>query len=116
MRTEEFDYMLPKKLIAQAPEKERSGSRLLALRRQDGPIEHAFFKDITRYLREGDVLVLNDTKVLPARLKGKKATGGLVDVLLVEKVDERRWSCLVDGAKRASDKLDLEIGDARGPS
>jgi S-adenosylmethionine:tRNA ribosyltransferase-isomerase len=113
MRTEEFDYMLPKDLIAQAPEKERSASRLLALHRHDGTIEHGSFTDITRYLKEGDVLVLNDTKVLPARLKGKKATGGLVDVLLVEKIDEHRWSCLVNGAKRASDNLDVEIGDVR---
>ena len=98
-------------MIAQAPEKERSASRLLALHRHDGAIEHASFADITRYLREGDVLVLNDTKVLPARLKGNKPTGGLVDMLLVEKIDEHRWSCLVDGAKKAVDKLDVKVGD-----
>jgi S-adenosylmethionine:tRNA ribosyltransferase-isomerase len=111
MRTEDFDYELPKELIAQAPEKERSASRLLALRRHDGTIDHASFTDITRYLRKGDVLVLNDTKVLPARLKGKKPTGGLVDVLLVEKIDEHRWSCLVDGAKRAVDTFGVKVGD-----
>jgi S-adenosylmethionine:tRNA ribosyltransferase-isomerase len=111
LRTEEFDYLLPRDLIAQAPQKERSASRLLALHRHDGTIEHGSFTDITRYLREGDVLVLNDTKVLRARLKGKKPTGGLVDVLLVEKVDEHRWSCLVDGVNRASDSLDVEVGD-----
>jgi S-adenosylmethionine:tRNA ribosyltransferase-isomerase len=113
MRTEEFDYELPKELIAQVPGKERSGSRLLALHKQDGTIEHTYFGDITRYLRKGDVLVLNDTKVLPARLKGKKATGGLVDVLLVEKIDEHRWFCLVDGAKRTSDMLDVQIDDVQ---
>ncbi len=111
MRTVEFDYDLPKELIAQAPEEERSASRLLALHRQNGTIEHAFFKDVTRYLKEGDMLVLNDTKVLPARLKGKKATGGLVDLLLLEKIDEHRWSCLVDGARRASDMLDVRVDD-----
>ena len=111
MRTVEFDYDLPKELIAQAPEEERSASRLLALHRQNGTIEHALFKDVTRYLKEGDMLVLNDTKVLPARLKGKKATGGLVDLLLLEKIDEHRWSCLVDGARRASDMLDVRIDD-----
>ncbi len=111
MRTEEFDYVLPKEMIAQAPEKERSASRLLALHRHDGAIEHASFADITRYLREGDVLVLNDTKVLPARLKGNKPTGGLVDMLLVEKIDEHRWSCLVDGAKKAVEKFDAKVGD-----
>lgn len=113
MRTEEFDYELPHQLIAQMPEKERSASRLLVLQRQNGTIEHAFFRDITRYLKKGDMLVLNDTKVLPGRLKGKKATGGLVDLLLVEKIDEHRWSCLVDGAKRTSDLLDVQIDDVR---
>jgi S-adenosylmethionine:tRNA ribosyltransferase-isomerase len=110
-RTEEFEYELPKELIAQAPERERSASRLLVLHRQDGSVEHGFFTDIIRYLREGDVLVLNDTKVMPARLKGKKPTGGLVDMLLVEKIDEHRWSCLVDGAKKLSAKLEVEVGD-----
>jgi len=113
MRTDEFDYVLPKELIAQAPEKERSASRLLVLHRQNGTIEHAFFNNITQYLRKGDLLVLNDTKVLPARLKGKKATGGFVGVLLVEKIDEHRWSCLVDGVKRASDMLDVQIDDVQ---
>ncbi len=113
LRTEEFDYQLPKELIAQVPEKERSASRLLVLRRQNGSVEHRTFMDIAAYLREGDLLVLNDTKVLPARLKGKKPTGGHVDLLLVEKIDEHRWSCLVDGAKKTSDKLDVEIGDVR---
>ena len=113
MRTEEFDYELPHRLIAQVPEKERSASRLLVLHRQNGTIEHAFFRDITRYLKKGDMLVLNDTKVLPGRLKGKKATGGLVDLLLVGKIDEHRWSCLVRGAKRTSDLLDVQIDDVQ---
>ncbi|HME42676.1 MAG TPA: tRNA preQ1(34) S-adenosylmethionine ribosyltransferase-isomerase QueA [Syntrophorhabdales bacterium] len=113
MRTEEFDYELPHQLIAQVPETERSASRLLVLHRQNGTIEHAFFRDITRYLKKGDMLVLNDTKVLPGRLKGKKATGGLVDLLLVEKIDEHRWSCLVGGAKRTSDLLDVQIDDVQ---
>ncbi len=113
LRTEEFDYELPKELIAQAPAKERASSRLLALNRGDGRIEHGSFGDIARYLRPDDLLVLNDTKVLPARLKGRKPTGGLVDVLLVEKIDEHRWSCLVDGVRRATDKIDVEIGDVQ---
>ncbi|HUJ90425.1 MAG TPA: tRNA preQ1(34) S-adenosylmethionine ribosyltransferase-isomerase QueA [Syntrophorhabdales bacterium] len=113
MRTEEFDYELPHRLIAQVPEKERSASRLLVLHRQNGTIEHAFFRDITRYLKKGDMLVLNDTKVLPGRLKGKKATGGLVDLLLVEKIDEHRWSCLVGGIKRASGPLNVQIDDVQ---
>ncbi len=109
MRTEEFDYELPKESIAQTPETERSASRLLVLDRHDGSIRHASFKDIIGYLRQGDVLVLNDTKVLPARLKGKKSTGGLVEMLLVEKIDEHRWSCLVEGAKKANGEMNLQI-------
>ena len=111
LKTEEFDYPLPKEFIAQHPQTDRASSRLLVLRRQDGNLEHRSFKEIVEYLRDGDVLVVNDTKVLPARLKGRKPTGGLVDILLVEKIDEHRWSCLVDGAKRGSSAVDVTIGD-----
>ncbi len=111
LKTEEFDYPLPKEFVAQHPETDRASSRLLVLRRQDGAVEHRSFRDIVDYLRAGDVLVINDTRVLPARLKGKKSTGGLVDILLVERINQHRWSCLVDGAKRGSDALDVVIGD-----
>ena len=109
MRTDEFDYELPKQLIAQVPEKERSGSRLLVLDRCDGAIEHVFFRDIHRYLRQGDVLVLNDTRVIPARLKARKPTGGLISILLVERIDAYRRSCLVEGVKKTACEVDLRI-------
>ncbi|MCX5804039.1 MAG: S-adenosylmethionine:tRNA ribosyltransferase-isomerase, partial [Proteobacteria bacterium] len=100
MNTEEFDYFLPKELIAQYPEKERTSSRLIVLNRMEGTIQHRHFKDIIDYLREGDVLVLNDSKVLPARLKATKDTGGIIDILLVERISDNRWFCLANGVKR----------------
>ncbi len=111
MRTEAFDYSLPRELIAQHPEGERSSSRLLVLNRRDGRIEHRQFKDITDYLRENDLLVVNDTKVMPARIMAKKATGGNVEVLLTEKIDEKRWSCLVSGVKRSTGGTEVRIGE-----
>jgi S-adenosylmethionine:tRNA ribosyltransferase-isomerase len=110
LTTQQFDYNLPKELIAQAPKGVRSGSRLLVLHKHDGSIEHRLFTDIVDYLRQGDVLVVNDTKVLPARLKAKKSTGGVIDILLVEKIDNHRWACLVTGANRASDEMEVNIG------
>jgi S-adenosylmethionine:tRNA ribosyltransferase-isomerase len=113
MRIEEFDYLLPKEMIAQHPVEERTSSRLLVFDRGKDTIEHRHFRDITGYLREGDVLVLNDSKVFPARLIGKKDTGGAVDILLVEKTGPDRWLCLIRNAKKGIDKLDISIGDQR---
>jgi S-adenosylmethionine:tRNA ribosyltransferase-isomerase len=110
MRTEEFDYSLPRELIAQHPHEERSSSRLLVLSRHDERIEHRHFKDITDYLRENDLLVVNDTKVMPARITAKKATGGSVEILLTEKIDEKRWSCLVSGVKDRTGETELRAG------
>jgi S-adenosylmethionine:tRNA ribosyltransferase-isomerase len=111
LKTEAFDYPLPKEFIAQHPETDRAGSRMLVLRRNDGSMEHRRFSDIVEFLKPHDVVVINDTKVLPARLKGRKPTGGLLDILLVEKIDGERWTCLVDGAKRGSAALDAWIGE-----
>jgi S-adenosylmethionine:tRNA ribosyltransferase-isomerase len=113
MRIEEFDYFLPKELIAQHPEKERASSRLLVLNRKNGTIEHRRFTDMAEYLHKGDVLVLNDSKVFPARLKAVKDTGGAVDILLVERRSDSRWSCLAKGIKRGATKLPLTIGSRR---
>ena len=113
MRIEEFDYFLPKELIAQHPEKERASSRLLVLNRKNGTIEHRRFTDIAEYLHKGDVLVLNDSKVFPARLKAVKDTGGAVDILLVERRSDSRWSCLAKGIKKGTTKLPLTIGSKR---
>ena len=85
MKLADFDYDLPKELIAQYPLKERDNARLLVLRREDGLIEHCIFKDIVDYLKTGDLFVLNDTKVLPSRLRGSRTTGGKVEVLLLNR-------------------------------
>lgn len=110
MRTEEFDYSLPKGLIAQQPEKERPSSRLLVLDRSDGGIRHLRFRDVTRCLRAGDLLVINDTRVIPARIPARKRTGGRVDILLAEEIDGKTWSCLVTGLRKASGAARVLVG------
>ncbi|MGD0231586.1 MAG: tRNA preQ1(34) S-adenosylmethionine ribosyltransferase-isomerase QueA [Syntrophorhabdales bacterium] len=109
MRTEEFDYLLPKELIAQHPEGERASSRLLVLDRPARRVEHRHFRDITAYLREKDLIVVNDTKVLPARLTGMKETGGRVDILLAERLDGKSWSCLATGIKRGAREARVSV-------
>jgi len=100
MKTSEFEYDLPSELIAQTPIEPRDASRLLVLHRATGNIEHRLFRDIGDYLRPGDLLVANDTKVIPARLFGHKTpTGGKVELLLLRRKDERRWEALVRGRK-----------------
>ncbi len=113
MRVEEFDYFLPKEMIAQYPAEERTSSRLLVFDRTKKTIEHRHFRDITNYLREGDLLVLNDSKVFPARLMAKKESGGSVDVLLTEKTAPDKWYCLVKNAKRGADRIAISIGDQK---
>ena len=107
MRVEEFDYRLPPELIAQDPIPERDQSRLLVLDRQDGSIVHKQFYQMTEYLRPGDALVLNNTKVIPARLRGVRLTGGKAEVLLLRALGEDTWECLVKpGQKtRTGDRL-----------
>ncbi len=101
MKTSDFYYDLPKELIAQDPLADRSSSRLLVLDRRDGRIEHRVFTDITDYLRPGDCLVLNDTKVIPARLIGNKEdTGAEVEVFLLKRRDEGVWETLVRPGKK----------------
>jgi len=94
MLVDEFDYELPQELIAKEPAKPRDSSRLLVLHRDSGKIEHTIFKNIVSYLREGDVLVVNNTKVIPARLFGRTKTGGKVEVLLVRHVQDNLWEVL----------------------
>ena len=97
MNVNEFDYYLPENLIAQTPLKDRSASRLLVLNKKTGKIEHKIFKDIIDYLNPGDTLVLNDTKVLPARLIGeKKDTHAVIEVLLLKNIKGDTWECLVN--------------------
>jgi len=102
---------LPKELIAQAPVGERSSSRLLVLDRSGKTIDHRLFKEIDGLFRENDLLVINDTKVIPARLRARKETGGWVDILLVEEMDDRRWSCLVNGVRKGSGETRIFVGD-----
>ncbi len=85
----DFDYSLPKELIAQYPSEKRDESRLLVLHRDTGKIEHRIFKDIVGYFQKGDTLVLNNTKVVPARLFGKKETGGKVEALVLGAADSK---------------------------
>lgn len=89
MKLKDFDYHLPRDLIAQHPAPERDSSRLLVLNRQKRTLEHRFFSDLPQYLQAGDALVLNETKVLPARLMGKKTSGGIIEILLLRKRGER---------------------------
>ena len=98
METSEFDYDLPPELIAQTPVEPRDASRLMVVHRSSGEIEHRTFRDIAGYLCPGDLLVLNQTRVIPARLFGKKAvTGGKVELLLFSRHDERTWEALARG-------------------
>lgn len=98
MQTSDFDYDLPARYIAQSPVEQRDHSRLLILDRQSRKIQHAIFKDIGNYLKEGDILVLNETRVIPARLFARKLpSGGKVEILLLRKRDDRTWETLVGG-------------------
>jgi len=107
LRVEDFDYELPPELIAQDPIPERDHSRLLVLDRRDGGILHKQFYHITDYLGPGDALVINNTKVIPARLRGTRATGGKSEVLLLRNLGDDTWECLVKpGQKtRVGDRL-----------
>jgi len=101
MQIEEFDYELPEELIAQTPLEKRDASRLLVLDKKTGEVNHKHFSNILDYLNKGDVLVLNNTKVLPARLIGEKeGTGAVIEILLLKNIKEDEWECLVKPARR----------------
>jgi S-adenosylmethionine:tRNA ribosyltransferase-isomerase len=97
LKTSDFDYDLPESFIAQTPAEPRDSSRLLVLRRETGGIEHRTFRDVGAYLRPNDVLVLNQTRVIPARIYARKPTGGKVELLLLRRRDETTWEALVGG-------------------
>ena len=106
MKLSDFDYSLPKELIAQYPLQERESARLLVLNRGKGTIQHAVFKDILKYLLEGDLLVLNDTKVLPCRLFGKRATGGRVEIFLLSNKQGRSFNAMISpGRVKIGEKI-----------
>lgn len=101
MTTDDFDYVLPEELIAQTPLEKRDTSRLLVLDKKTGDVEHKKFYNIIDYLDKGDTLVLNDSKVLPARLIGvKEDTGAVIEILLLKNIDKDNWECLVKPARR----------------
>jgi S-adenosylmethionine:tRNA ribosyltransferase-isomerase len=112
MKVSDFDYMLPPELIAQHPCQRRDHSRLLVLDKNSGAVSHRHFYDLPQLLGKNDLLVLNDTKVLPARLFARKPTGGKLEVLLISPVDDRTWSCLVKPAKRATAATQLQFDGA----
>lgn len=97
MKTTDFDYQLPESSIAQTPAEPRDASRLLVLHRETGQVEHKTFRDIRDYLKAGDLLVLNQTRVIPARIFAKKETGGKVELLLLRRRDSLTWEALVGG-------------------
>ncbi len=112
MKTSDFYYDLPKELIAQDPLPDRSSSRLMHLSLSDGSIEHRHFTDVLSYLRAGDCLVINDTKVIPARLYGsREKTGGAVEILLLKRNADDVWECLVKPGKKARTGDRIIFGD-----
>ena len=114
MRVEDFDYNLPEELIAQTPLKKRDSSRLLVLDKKKGNIEHKRFTDIIDYLETGDTLVLNDTKVLPARLIGvKEETNAVIEVLLLKNIENDEWECLVKPARRIKVGTIVSFGEGK---
>lgn len=113
MNLADFDYDLPESFIAQHPVEPRDSSRLMVLNRQTGAISHHIFRDITNFLHPGDVLVLNDTRVIPARLRAVKAhTGGAVEILLLRQLDEQCWFVLAGGRRvEVGTLLRFPVGD-----
>ena len=111
MKTSDFDYDLPESFIAQTPVEPRDSSRLLVLHRATGEIRHRVFRDIGEYLRPNDVLVLNQTRVIPARIYARKQTGGRIELLLLRRRDETTWEALVGGkGLSAGKRIEVENG------
>lgn len=112
MKTDDFDYYLPEELIAQVPIKDRDASRLMVLDKETGNIKHEVFHNIIDYLDKDDVLVLNDTKVLPARLFGiKEDTKAHIEILLLKNIQDNDWECLVKPAKRVKEGTVISFGE-----
>ncbi len=112
MKTSDFAYELPQELIAQDPLEDRSASRLMHLSLSDGSIEHESFKNVKKYLRSGDCLVVNNSKVIPARLYGEKVgTGALIEILLLKRVSGDTWETLVKPGKKCRIGAKLSFGD-----
>ncbi|MCP5098910.1 MAG: tRNA preQ1(34) S-adenosylmethionine ribosyltransferase-isomerase QueA [Chloroflexi bacterium] len=113
MKTHDFNYHLPQNLIAQTPLAQRDASRLMVIERENGRIQHQQFTDILDYLQPGDILVANDSRVIPARLYGHKSTGGKAEILLLEQVNDLRWKALI-GGKRMREGTQIILHQADG--
>lgn len=114
MKTDDFDFELPERLIAQTPLKKRDDSKLLILDKETGKIEDKKFSDIIDYLDSNDVLVMNNTKVIPARLYGvKEETNALIEILMLKETNENCWECLVKPAKRVKLGTVISFGEGR---
>lgn len=112
MKVTDFNFELPKELIAQDPLEDRAASRLLILNKETGEMKHRHFRDILKFLRKGDCLVINDTKVIPARLLGKKMdTGAAVEVLLLKRKTDNVWETLVKPGKKMKVGAQVSFGD-----
>lgn len=111
MRTKDFWYDLPEELIAQTPLEKRDTSRLMVLDRVTGEVSHKHFYDVIDYLNPGDCLVMNDSRVLPARLLGHRPTGGAVEVLLLRDLGEKRWECLCKPGRKMQVGNEVIFGD-----
>ena len=112
MKTSDFYYELPKELIAQDPLEDRSSSRLMHLDRNTGAVEHRHFRDIREYLKPGDCLVINDTKVIPARLYGRKeGTDALIEILLLKRKENDVWETLVKPGKKCRPGAEISFGE-----
>lgn len=113
MKTSDFYYDLPQELIAQTPLDQRDSSRLLVMDRQTGELTHTHFFELPKYLRAGDTLVLNDSRVLPARLYGRRdPTGGAAELLLLKDLGEGQWECLARPGRKLKPGAKLSFGDA----
>ena len=114
MKVEDFNYELPEELIAQTPLEQRDSSRLLVLDKKTGEKEHKIFKNIIDYLEEGDTLLLNNTKVLPARLIGEKEeTKAVIEILLLKNIVDDEWECLVKPARRIKVGTIVSFGNGK---
>ena len=111
MKTHDFWYELPEELIAQTPLEQRDASRLLVLDRVSGDINHRHFYDVIDYLKPGDCLVMNDSRVLPARLLGHRPTGGAVEVLLLRDLGDKKWECLCKPGRKMQPGNEVIFGD-----
>ena len=115
LKKKDFYFDLPKELIAQDPLEDRASSRLLVLDKDTGAVSHHVFREVADYLRPGDCLVLNDTKVIPARLLGQReGTGAHVEVLLLKRLESDVWEALVRPGKKCRPGTGLTFGDGSG--